>query len=117
MWYIPHESLYEKRDKETPEHHATRVEAAEQKFHKDHEACCKEWASFSLGEFEDKPPVNKNNKPRKTNLVQCWFPGMHINVGGGSDDPLKAQEGDLEGMFLRHLFSCHLLSIDVNDHF
>lgn len=30
----------------------------------------------------------------KPNLVQCWFPGVHINVGGGSDN----KNGDLEFM-------------------
>lgn len=29
-------------------------------------------------------------------LLQVWFPGVHINVGGGSSDTLK-NEGDLEG--------------------
>ena len=36
-----------------------------------------------------------------TNLIQCWFPGVHINIGGGSDDALREltkQLGDLEGM-------------------
>jgi hypothetical protein len=29
-------------------------------------------------------------------LLQVWFPGVHINVGGGSSDTLK-NEGDMEG--------------------
>ena len=29
-------------------------------------------------------------------LLQVWFPGVHISVGGGSSDTLK-DEGDLEG--------------------
>ena len=29
-------------------------------------------------------------------LLQVWFPGVHISVGGGSSDSLK-DEGDLEG--------------------
>ncbi|KAI8931192.1 hypothetical protein NX059_011542 [Plenodomus lindquistii] len=28
----------------------------------------------------------------KTNLIQCWFPGVHINVGGGSGDGKKDLE-------------------------
>lgn len=28
------------------------------------------------------------------NVIQCWFPGVHINIGGGSDE----KEGDLESM-------------------
>ena len=35
----------------------------------------------------------------RTNLIQCWFPGVHVNIGGGSDDGLKrAPKGDLESM-------------------
>ena len=33
-----------------------------------------------------------------TNLVQCWFPGSHVNSGGGSDDTLGKKKGDLECM-------------------
>lgn len=36
---------------------------------------------------------------KKTNLIQCWFPGIHVNIGGGSDDGLKrTPKGDLESM-------------------
>ena len=35
----------------------------------------------------------------KTNLIQCWFPGIHVNIGGGSSDGLKkTPKGDLESM-------------------
>ena len=35
----------------------------------------------------------------ETNLIQCWFPGVHINIGGGSEDGLKkTPKGDLESM-------------------
>ncbi|KAJ5771771.1 hypothetical protein N7520_002300 [Penicillium odoratum] len=30
-------------------------------------------------------------------LVQCWFPGYHINIGGGSDETLKHYD-DMESM-------------------
>ncbi|MCJ1387339.1 hypothetical protein MMC18_000182 [Xylographa bjoerkii] len=33
-----------------------------------------------------------------TNLIQCWFPGSHVNIGGGSDDGLVGKKGDLECM-------------------
>ncbi|PYH92579.1 hypothetical protein BO71DRAFT_442360 [Aspergillus ellipticus CBS 707.79] len=32
-----------------------------------------------------------------TKLIQCWFPGYHINVGGGSENTEK-HYGDLESM-------------------
>ncbi|KAH7103331.1 hypothetical protein BKA62DRAFT_58079 [Auriculariales sp. MPI-PUGE-AT-0066] len=38
--------------------------------------------------------LNDNNTT--TNLQQVWFPGVHINIGGGDDDSLKQQKGDLE---------------------
>ncbi|KAI9762963.1 MAG: hypothetical protein M4579_000026 [Chaenotheca gracillima] len=43
----------------------------------------------------EKDSRKKKGKP-KTNLLQVWFPGVHINIGGGSDDCLKARQGDLE---------------------
>ncbi|EIN12506.1 hypothetical protein PUNSTDRAFT_42103 [Punctularia strigosozonata HHB-11173 SS5] len=35
--------------------------------------------------------------PSSTNLLQCWFPGFHINVGGGSTEslPPKDKKGKL----------------------
>lgn len=32
----------------------------------------------------------------KSELEQTWFPGMHVNIGGGSGDPMKERKGDLE---------------------
>lgn len=35
----------------------------------------------------------------RTTLIQCWFPGVHVNIGGGSEDGLKREsKGDLETM-------------------
>ena len=50
------------------------------------------------------PSDNRNIREQmgrtgETNLIQCWFPGVHINVGGGSTDGLKSTpKGDLESM-------------------
>jgi hypothetical protein len=33
---------------------------------------------------------------KTTRLEQCWFPGVHINIGGGSDDQIKGGRGDRE---------------------
>ena len=42
---------------------------------------------------------NMPSDNHKTNLIQCWFPGVHVNIGGGSDDGLKrTPKGDLESM-------------------
>ncbi|KAK8077572.1 hypothetical protein PG996_003742 [Apiospora saccharicola] len=35
-------------------------------------------------------------KGTDSELLQVWFPGVHINVGGGSDDLLKEKKGDFE---------------------
>jgi hypothetical protein len=35
-------------------------------------------------------------KGAESELLQVWFPGYHINIGGGSDDLLKNREGDFE---------------------
>lgn len=36
----------------------------------------------------------------KSELLQVWFPGMHINIGGGSDDLLRDRKGDFEQIAL-----------------
>lgn len=41
----------------------------------------------------------KESQKKPTELLQVWFPGVHINVGGGSNDTLK-NEGDMEGEYL-----------------
>ncbi|KAF2494303.1 hypothetical protein BU16DRAFT_619443 [Lophium mytilinum] len=40
----------------------------------------------------------KSTTGKKPELLQVWFPGVHINIGGGSDDGIKDHAGDLEGM-------------------
>jgi hypothetical protein len=35
-------------------------------------------------------------KGSDSTLLQVWFPGVHINVGGGSDDLLKEKISDFE---------------------
>ncbi|OCL02810.1 hypothetical protein AOQ84DRAFT_303965 [Glonium stellatum] len=44
-------------------------------------------------------PSGKPKKAKKpSELLQVWFPGVHINIGGGSDDLLNKAEGDHEQM-------------------
>ena len=40
-------------------------------------------------------------KGSNSELLQVWFPGYHINIGGGSDDLLKKKEGDFERKRIR----------------
>ncbi|KAG8629786.1 hypothetical protein KVT40_001405 [Elsinoe batatas] len=64
--------------------------------------------SFSptLWSLTDKPVKDHPGHPKredrpKQRLVQCWFPGMHINIGGGSSDvanEAKAKQTDMEAM-------------------
>ncbi|OSS51060.1 hypothetical protein B5807_04072 [Epicoccum nigrum] len=35
---------------------------------------------------------------KESELKQVWFPGVHINCGGGSDDPFTKMEGDMENI-------------------
>lgn len=39
--------------------------------------------------------MNEYHKP-PPELLQVWFPGMHLNVGGADEAALRG-EGDLEG--------------------
>ncbi|KAJ6256141.1 hypothetical protein Dda_8976 [Drechslerella dactyloides] len=39
-------------------------------------------------------------KGMESELQQVWFPGVHINIGGGSDDPLKEWKADFEQIAL-----------------
>jgi len=42
--------------------------------------------------------LQEDSKATTSKLLQVWFPGVHINIGGGSSDSSK-DEGDLEGAF------------------
>ncbi|EWG37758.1 hypothetical protein FVEG_01253 [Fusarium verticillioides 7600] len=37
---------------------------------------------------------------KKSELLQVWFPGVHINIGGGNDDLLTEKKSDLEQIAL-----------------
>jgi len=42
-------------------------------------------------------PKDRPESERTSNLLQVWFPGVHINIGGGSSDTAKGK-GDAEQM-------------------
>jgi Uncharacterized alpha/beta hydrolase domain (DUF2235) len=44
-----------------------------------------------------KEDLETKRKQELPELSQVWFPGVHINIGGGSSDGLKDKKGDLEG--------------------
>lgn len=40
--------------------------------------------------------MHEELKGSNSKLKQVWFPGVHINIGGGSDDVFKDKLGDFE---------------------
>ncbi|EON66193.1 hypothetical protein W97_05586 [Coniosporium apollinis CBS 100218] len=38
----------------------------------------------------------EQKRPRGSSFKQVWFPGVHINIGGGSDDMLEEKKSDFE---------------------
>lgn len=46
----------------------------------------------------------------KSTLLQVWFPGVHINIGGGSDDLLKDKKSDFERKLIKNTVLCACLS-------
>lgn len=49
-------------------------------------------------DHEMRSELEREGKPIPE-LKQVWFPGVHINSGGGSDDCIKDMKGDLESRF------------------
>lgn len=69
---------------------------------KDHELN-EAWEDLITAEMYDElhPFEEEKSRDSESRLLQVWFPGYHINVGGGSDDLLKKKESDFE----RRLFT------------
>ncbi|KAM5356095.1 hypothetical protein ACJ41O_002741 [Fusarium nematophilum] len=68
------------------------------KAHKNPHATDKElsetWGAVVDGEMHEQLRGNRSE------LLQVWFPGVHINIGGGNDDVLTEKKGDLEQIAL-----------------
>lgn len=78
------------------------------------EKCSNDWQCFRFDPkipLQDREAAHQKYNNAQTKLVQMeehhkpppelsqvWFPGVHINVGGGSSDTLDCQ-GDMEGLF------------------
>jgi hypothetical protein len=45
-------------------------------------------------------------KGHRPTLLQVWFPGVHINIGGGSDELLTKKRDDFERMLKQSVFYC-----------
>jgi Uncharacterized alpha/beta hydrolase domain (DUF2235) len=41
------------------------------------------------------PPINSERPNKKTNLEQCWFPGVHSDVGGSYADARATDSADI----------------------
>ncbi|UPK99608.1 hypothetical protein LCI18_010543 [Fusarium solani-melongenae] len=52
------------------------------------------WSAVVDGE------MYKQLRDNKSELLQVWFPGVHINIGGGNDDLLTDKKGDFEQIAL-----------------
>jgi hypothetical protein len=52
---------------------------------------------WSLPE-QSKDTLKDKGQPATKKLIQCWFPGMHINIGGGSSDVLDENKKHLTDM-------------------
>ncbi|RGP79106.1 hypothetical protein FLONG3_2788 [Fusarium longipes] len=52
------------------------------------------WGAVVDGEMHEQLRDNKSE------LLQVWFPGVHINIGGGNDDPLTDKKSDFEQIAL-----------------
>jgi hypothetical protein len=44
--------------------------------------------------------MHEQLRDSKSDLLQVWFPGVHINIGGGNDDPLTDKKSDFEQIAL-----------------
>lgn len=56
----------------------------------------KDEAKLAFNESRRKMIRMEEDLKDPSELLQVWFPGVHISVGGGSSDTLK-DKGDLEG--------------------
>ncbi|KAF2627939.1 hypothetical protein BU25DRAFT_340761 [Macroventuria anomochaeta] len=59
----------------------------------------------------------QNEKKEKPELKQVWFPGVHINCGGGSDDGFLEMKGDMENISvatLTWMLQCIAPHLDVD---
>ncbi|KAM0299281.1 hypothetical protein HYE67_009103 [Fusarium culmorum] len=52
------------------------------------------WGAVVDGEMHEQLRDNRSE------LLQVWFPGVHINIGGGNDDPLTDKKSDFEQIAL-----------------
>jgi hypothetical protein len=40
--------------------------------------------------------MHQHLRDSRSELLQVWFPGVHINIGGGNDDLLTEKKSDFE---------------------
>ena len=58
-----------------------------------------DWPTLKAHRDKIDMQIKKHQAQHKPDLYQVWFPGVHINIGGGSDE----DSYDGEGMLLRYL--------------
>lgn len=87
-----------------PEVSSTELRENWQKLHKDDKATeaqlDKAWHELVDAE------MRQELKGHRPTLLQVWFPGVHINVGGGSDELLTKKRDDFERRSNQCVFYC-----------
>ncbi|KAH8677362.1 hypothetical protein BX600DRAFT_531243 [Xylariales sp. PMI_506] len=91
LWHLLEDHVANSKPKVS----STELKAALKKLHEDSKA-----TEFQLNQaWQDlvDAEMREELKDHCPNLLQVWFPGVHINVGGGNDDLIKPEKrGDFE---------------------
>lgn len=85
LWYIPEKETYEEIGK------SAKDILIEYEKETSPEKKSELWEKYLYASDAEQAP-----KFKESDLSQVWFPGVHINIGGGSDSLLKTKSGDLE---------------------
>jgi len=92
LWHLPADDIAAIPDK--PDGSVAQLREKMMDLHNDPDAAENElddaWHNLIAAE------MHEELKDHKSELVQVWFPGVHINIGGGNDDLLKDKLGDFE---------------------
>ncbi len=82
LWYIPNEAT---------------LKAEEDAIDKEDD----DWPALKAHRDEVDKQIKEHQATHKPDLYQVWFPGVHINIGGGSDEDSYDGEGTES-----HLLAC-----------
>lgn len=86
LWYIPNKETLEAEDQSIAEE-------------------AKDWPQLKAYRDEVDKEIRDFQAKHPPDLYQVWFPGVHINIGGGSDEDSVDDEGLLPSP-AKYSFSC-----------